>query len=506
MRRLLSVLLVLVITLGCLPCQAVEASWSGPLSQDASPALCDTGRGYIVYYLYASAVYYSEDGVTWTDLSDRQWVQDARAYIPLTSPMVHREFQFIWTGTEYMMRQDLRDDPRLTHQKYGDSPRNDSVTFLDEDFQIIGQRAFNGPVSDIRYEDGTYYATVDGSEVAFTREDWEAGAGEAVTFSDVPADAWYAQGVALCAEKGIMVGTGDGAFSPDEILSFNQCMTLALRLYDLLHGGDGVLAPPPEDWVKPTLTLTLADGTELTGHGNETVALRGVEGGRFRFGWWAWGMMGMFTRENLHVTLEPDLEKNFDNPEYRAAMEMLGQWGNALEGPATVTVGDRVISGTVSCWIPTGDWGLSFYPDGEDTAEVTQFLHSATYSDAPADNAWWRDGAWYRSQTEELREKSNLLIFRDEDCDASRWDFALTLYTAIGELPTLRTVEVPDLEQGYRSAVVHHLYEAGILTGVDPYGTFDGEGSFTRAQAAVMVARVLDESLRVSTPLAPLPE
>lgn len=217
MRRLLGVLLVLVITLGCLPCPvwAAEADVKAPFSEDAAPTLCDTGRGYIAYSFYASAVYYSEDGVAWTDLSDRQWVQDARAYIALTSPMVHREFQFIWTGTEYMMRQDLRDDPRLTHQKFGDSPRNSVVTFLDEELQIIGQLPFDAPVSAIRFEDGTYYATVDGNETAFSREEWMARA------PDRP-EPEGPEGLTVWADKGL--------FALKKFLSAIQGAVPALRL------------------------------------------------------------------------------------------------------------------------------------------------------------------------------------------------------------------------------------------------------------------------------------
>ena len=35
------------------------------------------------------------------------------------------------------------------------------------------------------------------------------------TFTDVPAGSWFEQGVALCAQSGIMVGTGEGQFSPN---------------------------------------------------------------------------------------------------------------------------------------------------------------------------------------------------------------------------------------------------------------------------------------------------
>lgn len=44
--------------------------------------------------------------------------------------------------------------------------------------------------------------------------------------------------------------------------------------------------------------------------------------------------------------------------------------------------------------------------------------------------------------------------------------------------------------------VVLSFYNAGILTGVDRYGTFHGSGTLTRAECAAMTARVIDPSLR----------
>lgn len=61
---------------------------------------------------------------------------------------------------------------------------------MDEDFRIIGAKAFDGPVTDIRYAGGTYYATVDGVEHAFTRTDWEPGREGGVYYSGT---AWYKQ-------------------------------------------------------------------------------------------------------------------------------------------------------------------------------------------------------------------------------------------------------------------------------------------------------------------------
>ena len=157
-RRAISALaaaLALVLTLVTPALAAGRPNWDGPLGAMAGPVVCETGRDYVLYYTIIGGVYRSADGVTWTEL-DRQWASAGWAYGTGVNGLAHKEFQFLWTGSEYMMRQSLLDDPREdTHQQYGDSPRNNWVTLLDEGFRIIGAKAFDGPVTDIRYAGGT---------------------------------------------------------------------------------------------------------------------------------------------------------------------------------------------------------------------------------------------------------------------------------------------------------------------------------------------------------------
>jgi len=73
---------------------------------------------------------------------------------------------------------------------------------------------------------------------------------------------------------------------------------------------------------------------------------------------------------------------------------------------------------------------------------------------------------------------------------------------AFGGLPVINeTVDVPDVSLGgTRDAeAILRLYQAGVLTGVDKAGNFNGGGELTRAQAAMMLSRVLEPSLRVKT-------
>lgn len=68
--------------------------------------------------------------------------------------------------------------------------------------------------------------------------------------------------------------------------------------------------------------------------------------------------------------------------------------------------------------------------------------------------------------------------------------------------PINRISALPDTDD----TAVLRFYNAGILTGIDQYGTFAGDKSLTRAECAAMTARIVDPSLRKSfTPAGQVP-
>jgi len=87
----------------------------------------------------------------------------------------------------------------------------------------------------------------------------------------------------------------------------------------------------------------------------------------------------------------------------------------------------------------------------------------------------------------------------DQGC--MRRDFAdlllFVLESAKVTLPVLNrfSVSAPDMESG---SVYFSLYESGIMSGTDEYGTFDGGDFLTRGQAAAMLARVVDPAQRLT--------
>lgn len=452
--RALSLLLALTLLLSLSPALAADSTWTGPLSEDAVLTLLDTGRGYIAYYFFASAIYWSPDGVNWTDLSERSWVQEARSYIGRV--LGHREFQIIWTGSEYMMRQDLRDDARSAYKTIGDSPRNASVTFLDQEFQVIGELPLDGAVTDIRYEDGTYYATVDGSEIAFTREAW-LPKDLTTEFSDVPASAWYAQGVALCAEEGLMVGTGMGRFSPDATLTDRECAVLALRLYDLLHGGDGVFETAPEDW--GWATFTFPDGKTVQGYIDDSSL-------------WQWSRFSRADMGHLSFDLETEEERAWGLAmDYQRAVFSM----NGVDCPGELHLAGYNLD------------LLYFEPDPDAWEDFRSFRENLY----PTPNDWYRD-AWYYADQHDLRglNRGNY-----------RSGFADAIFAVTGELEPINDVfALPDTSD--HSAL--SLCRAGVLTGTDEYGAFSPYSTLTRAEAATILARVLHPELRQQYTILPL--
>lgn len=283
-----------------------------------------------------------------------------------------------------------------------------------------------------------------------------------------------------------MVGTGEGRFSPDAELSTAECLTLALRLYDLQRGGDGMMEKAPEDWGK--LTLTLNDGTVFQGYGEVYHPFA-----------WSDGEDG-----GLYVSCE----------DYGTTLWEEEVWGNARLGPATVSIDGKDIPGTMRIHMGVSDFLLFFDPDNAGDNELIKNTYS---EDAPSPQKWYRDAA-YTVKAWGLRDDkhpgfSGLLEWSGSDLDhpADREEFALALYDAAGKLEKKFSVDaIHDVYNGESRFLTREehggifaLYEAGILGGINEFGTFGGHEDLTRAEAATMVARILDPSQRLTS--APTP-
>ena len=285
-------------------------------------------------------------------------------------------------------------------------------------------------------------------------------------FSDVPAGSWYARAVETCVDAGLMSGTGSGKFSPEKPLTGIECLALAARLHEIQNGGDGVLPHAPEDWGK--ITLTTEDGTVISGYGDSDT--------------WVWYVFTHYGEGYLYHPL--------GTPE-------LDAWGETQHGkPATVTVDGVDYRGKVEKTMPFDRFTLVFYPEDEDTA--TPALHRA-YLQRPAPDKWYRDAFYYVESQGLLERFPDTSLYGTEA--ATRLDFAHYLAAVGGLEPVNAITELPDTTD----EAVLSLYNAGILNGLDDYGTFGGTLGLTRAEGAVMLARALEPETRLTFTPAPLP-
>ena len=69
-------------------------------------------------------------------------------------------------------------------------------------------------------------AEVPASGKDVTAEPLAAGTAQTAAFSDVPVDAWYAEAVEYCRQRGIMNGVSDTAFAPEETLTRAMLVTI----------------------------------------------------------------------------------------------------------------------------------------------------------------------------------------------------------------------------------------------------------------------------------------
>ena len=288
-------------------------------------------------------------------------------------------------------------------------------------------------------------------------------------FSDVPEDAWYADDLQVCVDRGMLKGTGDDTFSPNEAVTLAEVMTVAVRLHYQANGGTGEPPAAPDNW--GTGSLTTATGAVLLTFDTSDLD-RALT---YRY--------DQESPRRLHLYLTVTAEE-------RAALTPAGGPAAAvltLNGTAVLTGGLAPAEGSASRIEFTADVGSDY------TAFNREF---SAFLPAPATGLWYRDALWYAREHGLLEGQPMETSF---EAPAARQDLAEWLYAAlpITTLPAVNTVEtLPDTVD----PEVLTLYRAGILTGVDSTGAFAPERTLTRAELAAVLARVAEPARRISLP------
>ncbi len=100
---------------------------------------------------------------------------------------------------------------------------------------------------------------------------------------------------------------------------------------------------------------------------------------------------------------------------------------------------------------------------------------------------------WYDDSIDYLTAAGVSVALPTQRATRAQFVAYLSAVTPQSELAAVNAITaLPDSD----NEAVLRFYNAGILTGVDDYGTFHAEGTLTRAECAAMVARILRPQLR----------
>ena len=80
-------------------------------------------------------------------------------------------------------------------------------------------------------------------------------------FTDVAADAWYAEPVYMAVDMGLVTGKGDGVFAPNDNMTIAEAITLAVRFDTFIKGTDSIAnTSGSSPWYQPYLDYAEENG------------------------------------------------------------------------------------------------------------------------------------------------------------------------------------------------------------------------------------------------------
>ncbi|WP_186566839.1 S-layer homology domain-containing protein [Lawsonibacter celer] len=174
---------------------------------------------------------------------------------------------------------------------------------------------------------------------------------------------------------------------------------------------------------------------------------------------------------------------------------------NAYPGYGDVQAGDWFASAAQVCYevgLMTGT-NAGFSPDkiltvGEVAAIAARMNEAITGEaiPAPIPNPYI---PWYQHYVDYLTKRG--VNVSDPEKNATRQEF-MSMLSAVTPEDMLSPINAVTALPDTADAAVLAFYNAGILTGVDRWGTFAGDKTLTRAETAAMAARIARPALRQS--------
>lgn len=309
-------------------------------------------------------------------------------------------------------------------------------------------------------------------------------------FADVAEESVSYDAIRFCYETGLMNGVSETKFNPQGKLNIAQLVVLAARLYNLQNGGNGSVPELP-DLNQPYLRFYDSEGNLFASFSSaeELHAYNSFP-------------------EHPYISLS-DASDGTALPE-TCKLEIGFEGYNRVQVFQGVKESHESAGGTMhQGFVGTG------YRFTDPGAGRFTTLPSASLAEQ-LKGAWWFPAAFYLASEGVMDIEGELFyrasggnqydgynpLIRFSRDNASRALFAWLVDLAAGELPILNPnaqlpADVnPELTLENADAVLR-LYQAGILTGVDKAGNFNGSGELTRGQAAIMLNRVLDSNARV---------
>lgn len=407
---------------------------------------------------------YTEEGYTVEDyLYPVSGQRVVLRWKPLSPEEDTRDYE-LWLLSYHKDEKLLLPSTLLTDSGYAPTHRPPDSLFLKDDYKLlvytyVFDEPLIRPTGEVLHESGLYTYTMDltTGKLSVTHAETD--------FTDVSPDNWFAPYVKTCVKAGLMKGVGGGKFEPERKLSDKETTVMALRL----TAYQAQFPTLPEDW--SWAVITTQDGTALRAN----CAAQG--GWDFNLAW-SWKAIGGM--ETIAWKLASQSEKD---------------WGRSVDcQPGSINLAGTDFSGYIYLHEDRSGPYLYFKPDDQVSGLCADALRYLRESGSWPD--WYREAAYYALGSCHGR------LLTDQG-QATRDSFARKIAEVTSFLPTINLVDtLPDSNAEY----VLSLYKKGILAGVDESLTFRPEGNLTRAEAAAMLARVVDPALRLQfAPPEPVP-
>jgi len=342
----------------------------------------------------------------------------------------------------------------------------------------------------------------------------------AQTFSDVPETLWCAQSIRVCNQAGLLNGTSASRFSPGGPLTMGQLLSICARLRDLRSGGTGVAPSLPEaysaamyyrfydadgklfanyDNITGFQTASESDGscflflTDDASSDQDTLTLTASTTCTLKVGLDGYGTLRTYsgTRETLKTGEAYSVPAGQRYPDFSQPAAPIYRTGFRFS--AGTVSGGETLSSALS---RAGDFSTELSAENQSAMRAAWWFPAAfslwdagcfSFSDLVG-----RQSSFYTGGIYSVPARFTADAVRRED-------LVRLLHAVTGDLPVIDKTAAPDVStDSYAADAISNYYQSGIVSGMDAAGNFRGSATLTRGQAAAILARVLQPSLRLS--------